>query len=265
MTFNDTLESAVRMNKSALTLAGRVALVVGGTGSLGVSIARKLALCGMLVAVSGRSEERAVKVASGISAAGGTAAGFGCDLREPDQIDLLVSRVVETFGGLDVLVNNAGMLDQNSIENTTLVAWDEVQRVNSGGVFFATQKALPHLRKSAAPRVVNISSNAGRMGGFENGLAYSASKGAVIALTYGFARRLAPDGITVNCIAPGTIDSEMSRARPADALKSLLTRFPVGRLGTPDEVAAAVCYFASEEAGFTTGAVLDVNGGLFMG
>jgi 3-oxoacyl-[acyl-carrier protein] reductase len=219
----------------------------------------------MVVAVSGRSEERAAKVASGISADGGTATGFGCDLREPEQIGVLVSRVVEAFGGLDVLVNNAGVLDQNSIENTTLFAWDEVQRVNSGGIFFAIQKALPHLKKSAAPRVVNISSNAGRMGGFENGLAYSASKGAVIALTYGFARRLAPYGITVNCVAPGTIESEMSRARPPEALRSLVSRFPIGRLGTPEEVAAAVCYFASEEAGFTTGAVLDVNGGLFMG
>jgi 3-oxoacyl-[acyl-carrier protein] reductase len=103
------------------------------------------------------------------------------------------------------------------------------------------------------------------MGGFENGMAYSASKGAMIAMTYGIARQLAPKKITVNCVAPGTIESDMLKARDVETIKRLLGRFPIGRFGTSDEVAAAVCYFASEEAGFTTGAVLDVNGGLFMG
>ena len=103
------------------------------------------------------------------------------------------------------------------------------------------------------------------MGGFENGMAYSASKGGIIALTYGLARRLAGKGITVNCIAPGTIESDMSAARSPETLEKLKQRFPLGRFGTPEEVAAAACYFASDEAGFTTGSVLDVNGGLFMG
>jgi 3-oxoacyl-[acyl-carrier protein] reductase len=137
--------------------------------------------------------------------------------------------------------------------------------INLRGSFFTIQKALPYLERSRAARVINLSSNSGRMGGFENGMAYSASKGGIIAMTYGLARQLAPRKITVNCIAPGTIESDMSRARDAAALARLLSRFPLGRLGQPDEVAAAACYFASEEAGFTTGAVLDVNGGLFMG
>ena len=127
------------------------------------------------------------------------------------------------------------------------------------------QQALPYLEKSRYPRVINISSNAGRMGGYENGLAYSASKGGVIALTYGLARRLAPKGITVNCIAPGTIESNMSRCYDESVRNRLLSRFPIGRFGVPEDVAAAACFFASEESGFTTGAVLDVNGGLFMG
>jgi 3-oxoacyl-[acyl-carrier protein] reductase len=103
------------------------------------------------------------------------------------------------------------------------------------------------------------------MGGFENGMAYSASKGGIIAMTYGIARQLAPKRITVNCIAPGTIESDMLKARDEETKTRLLNRFPIGRFGTSDEVASAVCYFASEESGFTTGAVLDVNGGLFMG
>jgi 3-oxoacyl-[acyl-carrier protein] reductase len=122
------------------------------------------------------------------------------------------------------------------------------------------------LEKSEYPRIINIGSNAGRMGGFENGLAYTASKGGVVALTYGAARRLASKGITVNCVAPGTIETEMSKDNYDEAAhKRLLARFPLGRLGRPEEVAAAVCYFASQESGFTTGAVLDVNGGMFMG
>jgi 3-oxoacyl-[acyl-carrier protein] reductase len=126
------------------------------------------------------------------------------------------------------------------------------------------QKSLKYLEKSSAARIINISSNSGRMGGFENGMAYSASKGGIIALTYGVARQLASKKITVNCVAPGTIESNMLNARDEETKNRLLTRFPIGRFGTTDEVASAVCYFASEESGFTTGSVLDGIGGLFM-
>lgn len=253
------------MNGSVLTLSGRTALVVGGAGSLGKAISAKLGQSGMTVVVAGRSADTTRRLANEIISSGGIAHSVICDVRDADSIGEAVTEVVDLCGRLDVLVNNAGILDQLSIEETTQESWDDVQRVNCSGVFFTVQKCLPFLKKGRHPRIINISSNAGRMGGFENGLAYTASKGAVIALTYGLARRLAPFGITVNCIAPGTIESEMSRARSAGALKSLLSRFPVGRLGTPEEVAAAVCYFASEESSFTTGSVLDVNGGLFMG
>ena len=127
------------------------------------------------------------------------------------------------------------------------------------------QKSIKFLEKSNAPRIINISSNAGRMGGFENGMAYTATKGGVISMTYGIARQLAQRKITVNCIAPGTIDSDMLKARDSHTRKRLLERFPIGRFGNSDEVATAACYFASIESGFTTGSVLDVNGGLFMG
>ena len=137
--------------------------------------------------------------------------------------------------------------------------------INLRGTFLIIQQSVKFLEKSNAPRIINISSNSGRMGGFENGMAYSASKGGIIAMTYGIARQLAPKKITVNCVAPGTIESDMLNARDEDTKKRLLTRFPIGRFGTSDEVASAVCYFASEESGFTTGSVLDVNGGLFMG
>ena len=249
----------------ALTLSGRVALVIGGSGSLGCAISRQLGHSGMTVVVAGRNATSCRRLADEINGSGGIAYPVVCDVKDTGSIGEAVTETAGLCGCIDVLVNNAGILDQLSIEETTQESWDEVQRVNCSGVFFSVQKCLPFLKKSKHPRIINIASNAGRMGGYENGLAYTASKGAVIALTYGLARRLAPFGITVNCIAPGTIESDMSRARSAEALKGLLSRFPLGRLGRPEEVAAAVCYFASEESSFTTGSVLDVNGGLFMG
>jgi 3-oxoacyl-[acyl-carrier protein] reductase len=246
-------------------LTGRIALVTGGARNIGLAIARKFAASGMKVALLSVSEGSAEAAARSIHPSTDFALGLRCDVSDAASVESAVERVATHFGGLDVVVNSAGILDLAKIHEMTVEHWDRVLAVNLRGTFLIIQKALPHLDKSRAPRVINLSSNSGRMGGFENGMAYSASKGGIIAMTYGMARQLAPRRITVNCIAPGTIESDMSRARDPETLDRLLRRFPLGRLGTADEVAAAACYFASEEAGFTTGAVLDVNGGLFMG
>jgi 3-oxoacyl-[acyl-carrier protein] reductase len=251
------------MQFSPLTLAGRTAVVTGGSRNLGLAVAGKFAASGMqvgLLSVSPGAAEAAAR-----SLGGQLAIGIQCDVTNAGSVQGALTRVADRFGGIDVVVNSAGVLDMAKIEEMSVEHWDKVMAINLRGTFLVVQKALPYLEKSRAARVINLSSNSGRMGGFENGMAYSASKGGVIALTYGLARQLAARNITVNCIAPGTIESDMSRARDPAALTRLLNRFPVGRLGTADEVAAAACYFASEEAGFTTGAVLDVNGGLFMG
>ena len=187
------------------------------------------------------------------------------DVSDVASVETALVTIDQHFGSIDVLVNSAGVLDMSKIDEMTIEHWDEVMAINARGTFFMIQKSVKYLEKSKAPRIINISSNSGRMGGFENGIAYSASKGAMIAMTYGIARQLASKKITVNCVAPGTIESDMLNARDEETIKRLLDRFPIGRFGKSDEVAAAVCYFASEEAGFTTGAVLDVNGGLFMG
>jgi 3-oxoacyl-[acyl-carrier protein] reductase len=164
-----------------------------------------------------------------------------------------------------VLVNSAGILSTQNIKEMTRENWDRVLTVNLTGTFFMVQQTLPWLEKSPAPRIINISSNAGRMGGFEGSLCYAASKGGIISITYGLARQLAPQNILVNCIAPGTTMTDIVKAYTPEAMARLLPRFPLGRLGKPEEIAAAACFFASEEASFTTGAVLDVNGGMFMG
>ncbi|CAN0583758.1 unnamed protein product, partial [Ectocarpus sp. 12 AP-2014] len=211
------------------------------------------------------SDLSAKKAAKNLDATETKVIGYKCDVTDELAVEETLEQINSHFGGIDILVNSAGILDMSSIEDMSIDHWDNVMAINVRGTFTTVQKCIKYLEKSKAPRVINLSSNSGRMGGFENGLAYSASKGGIIALTYGFARRLAKQKITVNCIAPGTIESDMSAARSPEALKKLKERFPLERFGTPKEVAAAACYFASDDAGFTTGSVLDVNGGLFMG
>jgi 3-oxoacyl-[acyl-carrier protein] reductase len=248
-----------------LTLKGRTAIVTGGSRGIGLAIAQAFAKDGMNVGILSVRAESAKTAAQHLADSGYPCKGVACDVSDVESVHSALKTVVSRFGGIDVVVNCAGILDVSSIPDMSPQHWDEIMAVNLKGTFLVVQQAMPYLQKSRAPRVVNISSNAGRMGGYENGLAYTASKGGIIALTYGLARRLAPMGITVNCIAPGPIASDMSQAYDEAARTRLLTRIPLGRLGTPAEVAAAACYFASEESGFTTGAVLDVNGGMFMG
>jgi 3-oxoacyl-[acyl-carrier protein] reductase len=248
-----------------LTLNHRTAIVTGGSRGIGLAISQAFAKGGMNVGILSVKAESAKEAARHLADLGFPCEGIACDVSNAKSVRSAIKKVVSRFGGIDVIVNCAGILDVSSIPEMSSQHWDSVMAVNVKGVFLVVQQALPYLKKSRAPRVVNISSNAGRMGGYENGLAYTASKGGIIALTYGLARRLAPIGITVNCIAPGTITTDMAKAYDKGTRTRLLKRFPLGRFGKPEEVAAAACYFASEESGFTTGAVLDVNGGMFMG
>ena len=243
----------------------KTAVVTGGSRNIGFAIAEKFHELGYRVAILSVSGNSAQTAAEKLDATGKQVIGIQCDVTDEASVVAALEATQTQFGGIDIVVNSAGLLDMCSIEEMTAEHWDNIMETNVRGTFTTVQKAIPYLEKSPAPRIINISSNAGRMGGFENGLAYSASKGAVIALTYGLARRLGDKKITVNCIAPGTIESDMSAARSEETQRKVKQRFPLGRFGTPEEVAAAACYFASDEAGFTTGSVLDVNGGLFMG
>ena len=251
--------------KSPLTLKGRTAVVTGGSKNIGLAIAEQFAFAGMNVAILSVSEGSAIKASDLINLKGGISIGVQCDVSDENSVESALKKVFQHFGSIDVLVNCAGILDMFTIDEMTVQQWDKVMSINLRGTFLMIQKCIKYLEISKAPRIINISSNSGRMGGFENGMAYSASKGGIIAMTYGIARQLASKKITVNCVAPGTIESDMLNARDEETKKRLLARFPIGRFGTSSEVASAVCYFASEESGFTTGSVLDINGGLFMG
>lgn len=247
-------------------LEKRVAVITGGSKGIGFAIAKyflQKKICVAVISSQKESVNSAIKELSTTS--NQRCFGYVCDVKDEKKLKNTFEQIFLDFGGIDILVNSAGIIDTASVDEMSLEHWDEVLSTNLTGTFFATKHVITYLEKSQHPRVINISSNAGRMGGFENGLAYTASKGGVISLTYGFARRLASKGITVNCIAPGTIKTEMSGSYDESAIARLTSRFPIGRLGNPEEVAVAAYYFASEEAGFTTGAVLDVNGGMFMG
>lgn len=253
------------MNNNIFSFGNRTAIITGGSKNIGLAIADQFSKTGMQLAIVS-SNKNNIEKAKGYFSNSNAIISFWChDISNVESLKQLSSEINEKHGSIDILVNCAGVLEITNIEDTTEQEWDTTLDINLKGTFFMTQACLPYLKKGINPRIINISSNSGRMGGYANGMAYTASKGGMISLTYGLARKLAPHGITVNCVAPGTIDSEMNNTRDEATQKKLIEKFPIGRLGTLDEVAAATCYFASQESGFTTGAVLDVNGGMFMG
>lgn len=248
-----------------LTLSGRVALVTGAAQGIGYAIAKMLSENGMKTAIVDINEQKVIKVAQELNSSGFDTIGVGCDVSNNESIEKMIETVVQNYGGLDVVVNSAGILSSAKIPEVQREEWDRILAVNLSGSFFVIQKALPYLEESRCGRIINISSNAGRMGGFENSMSYTASKGGIISITFGIARQLAPKGITVNAVCPGTTETPIIEGFSEEAVERLKSRIPLGRLGKPNDIAAAVCYLASEEAGFVTGMLLDVNGGMYMG
>lgn len=253
------------MTNQVFSYGNRVAVITGGSKNIGLAIAQRFFEAGMFVAIISSSLKNLNSAQKFLQLKGCDVSSWLCDISRVNELNKVLEGIHSRYGSLDILVNCAGVLDLSSVEDTTESDWDTVLNLNLKASFFMVQKSLPYLKIGRSPRVINISSNAGRMGGYANGMSYTASKGGVISLTYGLARKLAPYGITVNCVAPGTIESDMSRMRDQETHKKLLDKFPLGRIGTADEVAFAALYFASIESSFTTGAVLDVNGGMFMG
>ena len=253
------------MSQDIFRFGNRTAVITGGSKNIGLAIAEKFSQAGLQVAIVSSNAEHLNAAQTYLNSKGHTSSQWVCDISHVASINPMLEMINQKHGSIDILVNCAGILDLSAVEDTSEEIWDEVLDINLKGAFFMTQKCLPFLKRGTDPRVINISSNAGRMGGYANSMSYTASKGGMISITYGLARKLAPFGITVNCVAPGTIESDMSRKRDAETHKTLVDKFPLGRIGTAEEVAGAVLYFASQESGFSTGAVLDVNGGMFMG
>jgi len=242
-------------------LEGRAAIVTGAAQGIGYAIAARLRDEGCRVCILDVNEQKLREASLEL----GDCPWFMCDVSSVESIARAVSASAEMLGGIDIVVNNAGILNNTPILETTEAQWDRIMAVNLKSVFFMVQKAIPYLKESRAARVINIGSLAGRMGGFETGLGYSASKGGINALTMGFARQLAPLNINVNAVCPGTTETPITREFTPEALEKLYSRVPLGRLGKPEDVAAAVAYLASDDAAFVTGVLLDVNGGMYMG
>jgi 3-oxoacyl-[acyl-carrier protein] reductase len=243
-------------------LAGKVAIVTGASRGIGRSVAMMLASRGAHVVAAARGDNAAGTVAD-ICAAGQSAEAAALDVTDAAAIDALVTGVLERHGRLDILVNNAGIARDQLTLRMKRDDWDQVIATNLTAAFALSQAAIKPMLKQRSGRVINISSVVGQSGnaGQAN---YAASKAGLIGFSKALARELASRNITVNVVAPGLIETDMTKAITEKAHGDWTAQIPLGRLGTTADVAAAVCFLASDEASYITGQVLAVNGGMYM-
>lgn len=247
-----------------MEISGKTALITGGAGGIGFSTAKLLGEYGVTVVLTDILEDQGRDAAKELEDLGIETAFIPSDLTDQDSIDALFSSVIERFGCLDILVNSAGVTSLTPIPEISEEEWNRVLSINLGSVFFCSQRALKSMRKQKSGKIINIASNAGRVGGVAVGAHYSSSKAGIICLTKTFALYGAPFGITANCVAPGPIDTPMTECWDETTSKTLIERIPLHRFGKPEEVGEAICFLASDKASFITGATLDVNGGIVM-
>jgi len=240
----------------------RVAVVTGSARGIGKAIAQKLFDAGATVVVVDLNQEDVDRACGEIGGpdAGERITGFSCDVSQPDSVDVLFRSIKQKLGRLDILVNNAGITRDNLFSRMTFEQWKQVIDVNLTGTFLCCHHAFPMLRKSPCGRIINMSSmSAGGNIGQAN---YAASKAGVVGLTKTLAIELARRKVTVNAIAPGFIDTEMTQAIPEKFRRHWIKRIPLGRPGTPDDVAGTVMFLASDAASYITGEIVEVDGGL---
>ncbi len=242
----------------------RVSLVTGAGRGIGKAIARRLAAGQDAVVVVDLDAAAAERTAAEIRAEGGRAVSAPADVSSFKEVEGLMASVLREQGALHVLVNNAGIIRRGNLQSVTEKDWDDVLAVNLKGTFNCCKHAAPLMIGQRWGRIVNVASISGKAGDITSAPGYGPSKAGMLNLTKTLARELAPQGITVNAVAPHAIETEMSAQWPAEMRERIVRSIPLGRLGQPSEVAEAVAFLASEAAGYITGATLDINGGALM-
>jgi 3-oxoacyl-[acyl-carrier protein] reductase len=245
------------------SLSGQIALVTGGSQGIGRATALALAECGADVAVMARTQEKCEAVAEEIRALGRRALAVRGDLASEEEIKAAVARVAAELGAIGILVNNAAITRDGLMLRMKREDWDSVINTNLTGVFLLTQQVLPMMTKARRGRIINLASVVAQSGNVGQ-VNYIAAKAGIIGLTKAVAREYAARNITVNAVAPGYIETPMTAVLPAAARDAMLNQVPLKRPGTDRDVAAAVAFLASDEAGYITGQVLNVNGGMYM-
>ena len=247
-----------------MSLSGKIALVTGASQGIGRTCALKLAAHGATVVAAARSQEKLDEVVKEITAAGGKASAFALDVANEDQIKTVFKDAITQLGKIDILVNNAGITKDTLIMRMKRADWDAVINTNLTSAYLCTQQVISSMLKQRWGRIINITSVFGQTG--QAGQAnYASSKAGLIGLTMALAREVASRNITCNAVAPGFIETSMTSALSDEFKQTALKMIPLGRVGTPDDIANAVAFLASDQASYITGHVLNVNGGMLMG
>jgi acetoacetyl-CoA reductase len=245
------------------TLKEAVAVVTGASRGLGAAIAEELAAGGAKVVVNySRSKEPADELVSKIEEAGGEAVAVQADVSDAEQAQKLIDQAMERFSRVDVLVNNAGINIDKTLKKLSVEDWDKVIQVDLNSAFYTVHAVLPHMTEAGGGKIINMSSFVGEAGNIGQAN-YSAAKAGLLGFTKTAAKELARNGITVNAICPGFIETDMVAAIPEDARNKLLKTVPLGRFGQPNEIARAVRYLV-EDGDYITGQSLDINGGVYI-
>ena len=247
-----------------MSLSTHVAFVTGASQGIGRTIALRLAKEGATVAAAARSQEKLAELVSEIEAAGGKAAAFPLDVADEEQVKATVKAAIAQFGKIDILVNNAGITKDQLVMRMKRTDWDAVLQTNLTSAYLLTQQVISSMLKQRWGRIINITSVFGQMG--QAGQAnYAASKAGLIGLTMAIAREVGSRNITCNAVAPGFIETAMTAVLGDEFKQNAVKQIPLGRVGSPEDVAGAVAFLASEDASYITGHVLSVNGGMLMG
>ena len=240
-----------------------IALVTGATRGIGAAIARALAAAGNTVVGTATTDEGAAKIAAALAATGHRGTGLRLDVTDAAAVDAAIADLETRFGAITILVNNAGITRDNLLLRMKDEEWDTIMATNLKPAYRLAKAVLRGMMKARRGRIIQIGSVVGTSGN-PGQVNYAAAKAALVGFTKSLAQEVGSRSITVNCVAPGFIDTDMTKALSDAQRQALLARIPLGRLGTPDDIAAAVAFLASPAAGYITGATLHVNGGMYM-